>query len=105
MDHELFEIQKTNAQTKSSWIVGDEIISDGSLFVVTPYDVTFVILSSLEDVRKASPDNEFGFFCNLNEIYAKIPHLRNLTSEHQRPEYVLRLLCDSQGKYNCRQIN
>ncbi len=96
----MYEIQKTNAQTKSSWIIGDDVVSDGSLFIVTPYDATFLIIPLLEQARKATTENEKGFYCDQYQVFSNAPHLRTLKTEQHKPEHVLPLLCDEERMFN-----
>ena len=48
---EVLEVQRVK-QFFSSWIVGDEIISDGGLFLGTPVDPLIILLPILERSRK-----------------------------------------------------
>jgi hypothetical protein len=75
-------------------------VSNGSLFVVTPYDATFLIVPLLEQARNTSPDNEKGFFCDQYQIYSSAPYLRTLAPERNKPEHVLPLLCDCEGIFH-----
>lgn len=57
-------IQECNSVKKkwSSWLVGDSVISDGSLYLWTPVHVVFILLPALEKAQKQ------GMFCSLDHV-------------------------------------
>eukprot|EP00939_MAST-03C_sp_MAST-3C-sp1_P003824 g3824.t1 len=63
----LLEVQKISPvePAKASWFVGDSVISDGSAYVVTPMDPTFILLSVLEAT-------EGTIFMEMDQILADV---------------------------------
>ena len=65
--NELYEVQKCKPRT-GSWLLGapdDRVIEDGSVFIITPIDATFLVLPSLESAAAGER------FCTLEDAITR----------------------------------
>ncbi|KAL9656220.1 hypothetical protein ABK040_007836 [Willaertia magna] len=86
----VMEMNKVGKST-SSWFVQNHVISDGKVYVLTPIDVTFLLLSSLEEERKESSDINLNCKTNYVNFIDIIPKpLQNVTNSKRMINY----LCD-----------
>ncbi|KAL0483825.1 ribonuclease H2 subunit B [Acrasis kona] len=92
LNNALYEVKVTNVESKSSWIVDDQIISDGSLYCVTPFDVAFLLIQLMDEmkIKEGKPE---GIYRSINDVLSKIPKLTTL-SGNQCIKKQLKHLCD-----------
>jgi ribonuclease H2 subunit B len=76
-------------QQHSSWLVNDDVISDGGLLMLTPVDPLLLLLPRLVQARKQSTEHA-GVFCQIDQL---LPH-----DEH--PE-ILALLTRAAPQLHC----
>ncbi|KAG0261253.1 hypothetical protein BG011_001232 [Mortierella polycephala] len=90
----LHEIQVSESEGLRSWFVEDNILSDGSLYIITPIDPIFMFIPILDIMRQKSTESE-GRFLMLDDIfesdqYTSLRRLRQL----QNIERDLAMVCE-----------
>ncbi|PNW80521.1 hypothetical protein CHLRE_07g320800v5 [Chlamydomonas reinhardtii] len=55
-------------QAHSAWLTGDRLLSDGGMFIATPYDPLFALLPLLDRARDKDEASPLGKFKELDEL-------------------------------------
>ncbi|KAF9087433.1 hypothetical protein BGX23_008113 [Mortierella sp. AD031] len=81
-DGGLYEMQMVDSEGLRSWFVGDTIQSDGSVYLITPFDPVFMLIPILDTMRHKTADSQ-GRFLMMEGIfgceqYTSMRHLADL---------------------------
>ncbi|KAG6831699.1 hypothetical protein H0H92_008342 [Tricholoma furcatifolium] len=63
----ILEVQAVSPPDSRSWFMGEEVISDGKLLIMTPIDATFLVLPMLQAIQPA--DGSAGIFRQTDDIF------------------------------------
>eukprot|EP01080_Neovahlkampfia_damariscottae_P005657 gene5657-9473_t len=85
LNQQLYEISETFSN-KGSFFCDNFVIENGSFFILTKYDILFLLISILEKNRN-NTENKLGMFCTIEQILSNHQELKTISFE-------LDLICD-----------
>ena len=86
LDQQFFEISESFTN-KGSFFCDNFVIENGSLYILTKFDILFLLISILETNRKLT-ENQLGMFCTIEQILSNYQELKKISFD-------LESICDS----------
>ncbi|KAJ3044819.1 Ribonuclease H2 subunit B [Rhizophlyctis rosea] len=77
------ELQKVDSAQTRSWFVGNEVVKEGDLHIMSAFDPLYLLLPLLDESRKKTPDKP-GRYVSLDDVLYndQYPSLSRLSSLH-----------------------